>query len=146
MVTSAKPPRSRFGTITSREKRSGLPFHRKSYTNLSSCSFAQGGISSSDPTYHILDNARALRTNVLPLKDKVLCLQDLRQVWTASIRGSQFASSIPTFPIKIPSTLILVEVQLIATGPSTWSLQEPSHNPSHLPRFNLAPDPFPKPP
>ena len=142
MATSAKPPRSRVWTMTSREKRSGLPLHRKSYTSLSSCSLVQGGITTSDPTYQIFDRARALRTSVLPLRDSALCLQDLRQFRTASIQGSQFASSMPIFPIKIPSTLILEDVQLMATGSSARSRQEPSHRPSHLPRFNLEPEPL----
>ena len=120
----------------------GLAAQQKSYTSLSSCNLAQGGITTSDPTYQIFNSARALSTKVLPLKDSALCLQELRQFRTASIRGSQFASSMRAFPMKIPSTLILEDVQLMATGASAQSHQERSHRPSHLLRFNLDPEPF----
>ena len=146
MATSAKPPRSRCWTTTSRRRDRACRSTGSRIQAYLAVAWPRGGITTSDPTYQIFDRARALSTKVLPLKDSALCLQDLRQFRTASIRGSQFASSMPAFPIKFPSTLILENVQLMATGTSTRSCQEPSYRPSHLLRFNLDPVPFSKQP
>ena len=82
-----------------------------------------------EATYQVQDRAKALATIALPLYDKKRIFQNVKELVTASIRGSQLAASMSLKPIKIPRTFIVSHDQSMATGRSGRPLQEPNQRP-----------------
>ncbi|KAJ7372870.1 hypothetical protein OS493_016796 [Desmophyllum pertusum] len=95
-----------------------------------------------EATYHTLDKANALVTRAFPERERERDRQELRQLVTASMRGRQLTTSMGPLPKKTPRTLILTEVQRMGNREPTRPRQEPSHRPSHFPRFSFEPVPF----
>ena len=71
---------------------------------------AQPGIESMVAMYHTRARASALEIRALSPYDKLRLLQAETHLATASTRGHQFASSRLPFPMKVPNTLILLDV------------------------------------
>ena len=134
-----KPPQLRDWMTTVRATRLFLPFQKNGKIMRFSLPRAQPGIGSKVAMYHTQARARALEIRALPPYDKWRLLQAEKHLATASTQGHQFALSRLPFPIKVPKTLILLDVHWKGTGLSGRPSQPPNQRPSHLSKFNLTP-------